>query len=89
MPRFKNVSPLGDLDVPALGAVVEHGEIIDVAADLAPYVAGLSEHLSATDTAGKEAALAAQDALDAVSADLNQHIGRDEDLLVEQDGEAQ
>lgn len=30
MPRIKNVSPFGDLDVPLLGQIVEHGSIIEV-----------------------------------------------------------
>lgn len=30
MPKIKNVSPFGDLDVPLLGIVFEHGTILDV-----------------------------------------------------------
>jgi hypothetical protein len=30
MPKIKNVSPFGDLEVPLLGAVVEHGSIVEV-----------------------------------------------------------
>lgn len=30
MPKIKNVSPFGDLDVPLLGRVVEHGHIVEV-----------------------------------------------------------
>lgn len=30
MPKIKNVSPFGDLDVPLLGRVFEHGSIIEV-----------------------------------------------------------
>lgn len=30
MPRIKNVSPFGDLDVPLLGTVVPQGSIVDV-----------------------------------------------------------
>lgn len=34
MAKFTNVSPLGALDVPALGRVVEAGETFEVPADL-------------------------------------------------------
>lgn len=34
MSKFRNVSPLGDLDVPVLGRVVKAGETVDVPADL-------------------------------------------------------
>lgn len=34
MSKFRNVSSLGDLDVPALGRVVKAGEVFDVPADL-------------------------------------------------------
>lgn len=30
MPRFKNVSPLGELDVPALGLTIPAGQFMDV-----------------------------------------------------------
>jgi hypothetical protein len=30
MPKIKNISPFGDLDVPLLGRVFEHGSIIEV-----------------------------------------------------------
>lgn len=30
MPKFKNISPLGALDIPALGRIVESGEVFDV-----------------------------------------------------------
>ena len=35
MVKFKNVSPSGDLEVPALGRVIAAGEVFDVPADLA------------------------------------------------------
>ena len=34
MSKFKNVSPLGDLEVPVLGRVVKAGEVFEVPADL-------------------------------------------------------
>jgi len=30
MPKIKNVSPFGDLEVPLLGRIFEHGSILDV-----------------------------------------------------------
>lgn len=30
MPKFKNISPVGDLELPLIGRVVEHGEVIEV-----------------------------------------------------------
>lgn len=35
MTKFKNISPLGDLDVPALFTVVKGGAVVDVPAELA------------------------------------------------------
>lgn len=32
MPKIKNVSPYGDLDVPLLGRVVAAGEVVEVSA---------------------------------------------------------
>jgi hypothetical protein len=40
MAQFKNISPLGALDIPALGRIVQAGEVFDVPADLADYIAG-------------------------------------------------
>lgn len=40
MPKFKNVSPLGDLDVPTLRRIVAAGEVIEVPADVAEGFAG-------------------------------------------------
>ena len=35
MPQIKNVSPMGDLDVPLLRRVVKAGEVVDVTEDQA------------------------------------------------------
>jgi hypothetical protein len=35
MPKFKNVSPQGDLEVPVLGRAVKAGETFEVSAELA------------------------------------------------------
>lgn len=37
--QFKNASPLGALDVPALGRIVQPGEVFEVDATLAPTFA--------------------------------------------------
>ena len=43
MPKFKNVSPLGALELPLVGRVVEAGEVVDVPADRAVFLAGQVE----------------------------------------------
>ena len=43
MPKFKNVSPLGALDLPLIGRVVAAGETIDVTAAQAQRLAGQDE----------------------------------------------
>lgn len=40
MPKFKNVSPLGALDLPLIGKVVDRGEVITVTAAQATHLAG-------------------------------------------------
>lgn len=37
MAKFRNISPLGALDIPALGQIVQPGEVFEVAKDLHPY----------------------------------------------------
>lgn len=44
MPKFRNVSPLGALDIPALGIIVQAGEVFDVPAALRANFAGQSEN---------------------------------------------
>ena len=41
--KFKNVSPLGDLEVPVLGRVVKAGDTFDVPADLVESFAAQSD----------------------------------------------
>lgn len=43
MSKFRNVSPLGDLEVPVLGRVVKAGEVFDVPADLGESFAAQSD----------------------------------------------
>jgi hypothetical protein len=40
MPKFKNVSPLGALDLPLIGRVVDRGEVIEVTAAQAKHLRG-------------------------------------------------
>lgn len=40
MPKFKNVSPLGALDLPLIGRVVDPGEVFEVSATQARHLAG-------------------------------------------------
>lgn len=58
-PRFKNVSPLGDLDVPALGRVIKADEEFDVREDLAPLFAGQVANYEPVNTAAKAATVEA------------------------------
>lgn len=43
MPKFKNVSPLGALDLPLVGRVVAHGEVIEVPVDKAKHLQGQAD----------------------------------------------
>ena len=43
MPKFRNVSPLGALELPLVGRVVERGEVISVTAAQAKHLAGQTD----------------------------------------------
>jgi hypothetical protein len=43
MPKFKNVSPLGALDLPLIGRVVDRGEVIEVTAAQAKHLRGQTD----------------------------------------------
>lgn len=64
MTTFRNVSPLGALDVPDLGRVIAAGEVFEVPADLAPMFAAQSTNYEPADedaeTLSAEAAAAQQ-----------------------------
>lgn len=60
--RFKNVSPLGDLDIPAVGIVLA-GEEFEISAEIAPHIAGQESNFAPVDDAAHEAASAALAAL--------------------------
>lgn len=53
MPRIKNISPLGALDVPLLRRVVEAEEIIDVTEDQARVLLLQPDNYQPTDKAAK------------------------------------
>jgi hypothetical protein len=59
MPKFKNISPLGALDTPVAGRVVEAGEIIDLPADRAVFVAAQADTWEPADDEARELADAA------------------------------
>ncbi|ONI62625.1 hypothetical protein CSIV_14210 [Microbacterium sp. CSI-V] len=63
-PRFKNVSPLGALDVPALGRVIAAGEEFEIREDLVPLFAaqvGNFEPVNAEAQAAQAGALSSAD----------------------------
>lgn len=47
MPKFKNVSPLGALDIPALGRVVQAGEVFESPGEFAEYFAQQPDNFEA------------------------------------------
>lgn len=53
--RFKNVSPLGDLEIPSLDRIVKHDEEFDVPVDIAPLLAAQTEHFASVDEAAHTA----------------------------------
>lgn len=59
-PRFKNVSPIGALDVPVLGRVIAEGEEFEVREDLVPLFAAQVGNFKPVNPAAKAAQ---QDAL--------------------------
>ena len=52
--RIKNISPLGDVDVPLLGRIVEAGEIIDVSPEEAEQLVLQEANWQATDAEAKK-----------------------------------
>lgn len=70
MPRIKNVSPLGALDVPLLRRVVEAEEIVDVTEDQARVLLLQADNYQPTDKAAKAIAadLAAEQDTDGADA---------------------
>ncbi|MEV7874524.1 hypothetical protein [Microbacterium sp. NPDC089188] len=55
VPRFKNVSPLGALDVPALGRVITAGEEFDVREELVPMFAAQVDNFQAVNASAEDA----------------------------------
>jgi hypothetical protein len=77
MPRLKNISPLGALDVPLLRRIVEAEEIIDVTEDQARVLLLQPDNYQPTDKAAKTLAadLTAQQNPD----EATSHDGNSED----------
>ena len=53
--QFKNVSPLGALDIPALGRIVDADEVFDVTDDDAEYFQAQAENFERVVPAAKRA----------------------------------
>lgn len=51
--KYKNVSPLGALDIPSIGQIVDSGEVFEVPADLADYFDGQPENFQPIKPASK------------------------------------
>lgn len=50
MPKLKNVSPYGDLDIPLLGRVVAAGEVFEVTTEQAKHLKGQDENFQPVTT---------------------------------------
>lgn len=77
MPKLKNISPLGALDVPLLRTVVEAGDVIDVSEDHARVLLLQHDNYAPADKAAKTLAAALAGEQDADGADS--HDGHNED----------
>ncbi|MGZ0067860.1 hypothetical protein [Microbacterium arborescens] len=62
MQTFRNVSPLGALEVPALGRVIDAGEEFEVRPEIAELIAGQVENFEPVSPAAKRTAKAAEKA---------------------------
>lgn len=54
MPKFKNVSPLGALDLALVGKVVEPGEVIEVTSTQARHLEGQADWKNVTPARGRQ-----------------------------------
>ena len=77
MPRLKNISPLGALDVPLLRRIVEAEEIIDVSEDQARVLLLQPDNYQPTDKAAK--AIAADLTAQQEPGEATSHDGSTED----------
>ncbi|MBT2594734.1 hypothetical protein [Arthrobacter sp. ISL-72] len=87
MPRLKNISPLGALDVPLLRRVIEADEIVDVTEDQARVLLLQPDNYQPTDKAAKTLAadLTAQQDDDGAES----HDGDNEDAGDQASGEGE
>jgi hypothetical protein len=54
MPKIKNISPCGDLDVPLLRRVIEAGETVEVTKDQAERLLSQPDNFEPVDKAAKD-----------------------------------
>lgn len=54
MPKIKNISPCGDLDVPLLRRVIETGETVEVTKDQAERLLAQPDNFEPVDKAAKD-----------------------------------
>jgi cell shape-determining protein MreC len=77
VPKLKNISPLGALDVPLLRTVVEAGQVIEVSEDHARVLLLQSDNYAPADKATKTLAASLADEQEADAADS--HDGAEQD----------
>lgn len=71
MPKFKNVSPFGVIDVPVAGGLIEAGAEFEVSDEIALSLAGQVEHFAPVDEAAEAAVTTAAEHLAAVNVVLS------------------
>lgn len=87
MPKLKNTSPLGDLDVPLLRRVIETGEVFEVTEDQARVLLLQPDNYQPADKAAKTLAAALADEQDTDGAESRD--GNDEDAGDQASGEGE
>lgn len=94
MPKFRNDSPFGDIDVPAAGGLLKAGVEFEVSDEVAALIAGQTEHFTPVDTKANAAVKTHAEQLAAVNVVIERNplllVGPDEvvalaaQVLVEQ-----
>jgi hypothetical protein len=77
MPKLKNISPLGALDVPLLRTIVEAGQTVDVTEDQARVLLLQHDNYEPADKAAKT--LAADLAAQQEPGEADSHAGQEQD----------
>lgn len=75
MQKFRNVSPLGALDVPALGRVIEADEEFEVRPEVAELIAAQAENFEPVSPAAKRTAKSAANAVAEAGTDAAEDEG--------------